>query len=180
MKRFTKQSIFLQIMLFSAAAVYTIFKDKQELMIFATGNIYRETGTASKEVEDKQYSMKLKSEDIALEKGRIRSFTQRQTKNSRSTVEVELKDRKTRDRIASRNSWAEIYKDTTALRKSAMLLGQEVETDDGLMWRVKWGQRGADSFGCSDAFYCWAQNYCYSCICILGAIFIQSFTKIYH
>ena len=24
-------------------------------MIFATGNIYRETGTASREVEDKQY-----------------------------------------------------------------------------------------------------------------------------
>ena len=34
--------------------IYTVFKDrKQELMIFATGNIYRETGTASREVEDK-------------------------------------------------------------------------------------------------------------------------------
>jgi hypothetical protein len=37
------------------SGIYTLFKDKkQELMIFATGNIYRETGTASKEVEDNQ------------------------------------------------------------------------------------------------------------------------------
>ena len=28
-----------------------------------------------------------------------------------------------------------------------MLLGQEVETDDGLEWRVKWGQRGVGLFG---------------------------------
>ena len=27
------------------------------------------------------------------------------------------------------------------------LLGQEVETDDGLEWRVKWGQRGAGVSG---------------------------------
>ena len=31
-------------------------------MIFATGNIYRETGTASKDVEDKTYSMEIKRE----------------------------------------------------------------------------------------------------------------------
>ena len=49
--------------------IYTLFKDKkQELMIFATGPIYRETGTASKEVEDKQYSMKIKSEKRILSK----------------------------------------------------------------------------------------------------------------
>ena len=53
MKRSTKRSIFIQIMLFSMNGIYTLFKDrKQELMIFATGHIYRETGTASKEVED--------------------------------------------------------------------------------------------------------------------------------
>ena len=63
MKRSTKLSIFIQIMLFSMNGIYTLFKDrKQELMIFATGNIYRETGTASKEFEDKQYSEKIKSE----------------------------------------------------------------------------------------------------------------------
>ena len=50
-------------MLFSMNGIYTLFKDrKQELLIFATGNIYRETGTASKEVEDKQYSEMIKSE----------------------------------------------------------------------------------------------------------------------
>ena len=63
MKRATKRSIFLQITLFSMDGIYTVFKDrKQELMIFATGHIYRETGTASKEVKDKQYSEMIKSE----------------------------------------------------------------------------------------------------------------------
>ena len=67
MKRSVKRSIFIQIMLFSMNGIYILFKDrKQELLIFATGNIYRETGTASREVEDKQYSMKLKSEKNSL------------------------------------------------------------------------------------------------------------------
>ena len=65
MKRSVKRSIFIQIILFSMNGIYTLFKDrKQEWMIFATGNIYRETGTASKDVEDKEYSMNLKSENI--------------------------------------------------------------------------------------------------------------------
>ena len=63
MKRSIQRSIFLQILLFSMTAVYTMFKDKKmELMIFATGNIYRETGTASKEIEDKIFSKKLRRE----------------------------------------------------------------------------------------------------------------------
>ena len=63
MKRSTKRSIFLQVLLFGMTAVYTMFKDKKmELMIFATGNIYRETGTASKEIEDKIFSKKLRRE----------------------------------------------------------------------------------------------------------------------
>eukprot|EP00944_MAST-04C_sp_MAST-4C-sp1_P005399 g5399.t1 len=61
----------------------------------------------------------------------------------RSPAEVELKDRKARDRKTSRNSWMEIYSETTALHKDKRLLGQEVETDDALKWRVKWAQRGA-------------------------------------
>ena len=61
---------------------------------------------------------------------------------SRSPAEVELQP-KTADRKASRNSWAEIYSETTTLRKHKRLLGQEFETDDGLEWRVKWSQRGA-------------------------------------
>ena len=63
MKRSIQRSIYLQVLLFSITAVYTMFKDKKmELMIFATGNIYRETGTASKEIEDKTYSMSIRQE----------------------------------------------------------------------------------------------------------------------
>ena len=59
------------------SGIYTLFKDrKQELMIFATGNIYRETGTASKKVEDKQYSHEDKiREEKSLEEDRNRSCT---------------------------------------------------------------------------------------------------------
>ena len=49
---------------------------------------------------------------------------------SRSAAEVEVQP-KTRDRKASRNSWIDIYNENTTLRKHKMLLGQEVETDDG-------------------------------------------------
>ena len=70
MKRSTKRSIFLQIFLFSMTGVYTLFKDrKSEYVIFATGNIYRETGTASKDVEDGTFAIQRK-----LEKGQIDAF----------------------------------------------------------------------------------------------------------
>ena len=61
-------------------------------------------------------------------------------RNVRTTSEVELQP-KTRDRKALNklNSWTDIYNENTTLRKHKMLLGQEVETDDGLEWRVKWG-----------------------------------------
>ena len=67
MKRSTKLAIYIQIMLFSMNAVYILFKDrKMELMIFATGQIYRETGTASRDVEDKRYSKMIKLEKKSL------------------------------------------------------------------------------------------------------------------
>ena len=63
MKRSIKRSIFIQIFLFSMNGIYTLFKDrKQELLIFATGNIYRETGTASKNVDNNQYPKKVELE----------------------------------------------------------------------------------------------------------------------
>ena len=71
----------------------------------------------------------------------------KRTGNGRSPAEVELKDLKTRERKASRNSWTDIYNENTTLHKHKRLLGQEVETDDGLWWRVKWGQRGAGVCG---------------------------------
>ena len=67
MKRSTKRFIYTQIMLFSVNGIYTLLKDrKQELMIFATGNIYRETGTASKEVERESFVRKIESEKKSL------------------------------------------------------------------------------------------------------------------
>ena len=66
-------------------------------------------------------------------------------RNVRSPAEVEVQP-KTIDRKAMRDSWADIYNEATALRKSRRLLGQKVETDDGLEWRVKWGQRGTGAF----------------------------------
>ncbi len=63
MKRSTKRSMFLQILLFSMSGIYTlIFDKKQEHLLFATGNIYRETGTTSKHVEDTRYSINLELE----------------------------------------------------------------------------------------------------------------------
>ena len=62
-KRSIKRSIFIQIFLFSLNGMWTMFKDKKmEKMMFATGNIYRETGTASKYVEDREHSMRMRSE----------------------------------------------------------------------------------------------------------------------
>ena len=63
MKRSTKRSIYLQILLFSANGIYTMFKDKSmKLMLFATGHIYRNTGTASGEIHDERFSFKLNRE----------------------------------------------------------------------------------------------------------------------
>lgn len=62
-KRSIKRSCFIQIFLFSLNGLWTMFKDKKmEKMMFATGNIYRETGTASKYVEDREYSERMRGE----------------------------------------------------------------------------------------------------------------------
>ena len=66
--------------------------------------------------------------------------------NVRITSDVELQPEK-RDRKASRNSWTNIYSETTALRTHKKLLGQEIELDAGLEWRVKWAQRGVGALG---------------------------------
>ena len=64
-KRSIKRSIFIQIFLFSLNGMWTMFKDKKmEKMMFATGNIYRETGTASKYVEDREHSERMRSETV--------------------------------------------------------------------------------------------------------------------
>ena len=63
MKRSTQRLIFLQVLLFSANGIYTTFVDKtMKLMVFATGNIYKSTGTASEEVEAGSFAFKIKQE----------------------------------------------------------------------------------------------------------------------
>ena len=63
MKRSTRLSIYLQVLLFSANGIYTTFVDKtMKLMVFATGNIYKSTGTSSEKVENKTHSFKIKQE----------------------------------------------------------------------------------------------------------------------
>ena len=63
MKRQTKCSIYLQILLFSINSVYIMFEDKEmQFMIFATRNIYKSSGTSSKDVEDQNYSDTLQRE----------------------------------------------------------------------------------------------------------------------
>ncbi len=48
-KRSVKRSIFIQVSLFSISGIYVMMKDKNmELIMFATGNIYRNTGTWEK------------------------------------------------------------------------------------------------------------------------------------
>merc|ERR1712023_491723 len=74
----------------------------------------------------------------------------------RSPAEVKLQPKTSK---ARHNSWTDIYNETTALHKNKRLLGQDAETDDGLEWRVKWGQRGTGVSGLL-TLICWvaAQN----------------------
>ena len=46
--RSTKRSIYLQVLLFSARGIWVmIFDKKMELMMYGTGKVYRNTGTAA-------------------------------------------------------------------------------------------------------------------------------------
>ena len=132
MKRSTKLLIYIQVLLFSMQGIYTLVKDKKmELMFFATGNIFRKTGTASREVENNDYTTKVKLE----------STRNRRKETGRPTTKFALQP-KMEDRIQTRNSLTIIYEENTALHKSSILLGQEAEIEEGLEWRVGWAQRG--------------------------------------
>ena len=62
-RRDIQRSIFFQILCFAMNGLWTMINDsKMEKMMFATGHIYRETGTASKYVEDRKYSQKIQEE----------------------------------------------------------------------------------------------------------------------
>ena len=133
MKRSVQRSIFMQIVLFSISGIYTVLKDEKiELLAFATGNIYRETGTASKGQTE------------------ITNLSTRRTKSKMnegdddSTNMTDIEPHKALSRV---NSWAEIYHNNSTRRKSLKLMGKDIGLDDWLDWRVKWGQRGAGLFG---------------------------------
>ena len=101
----------------------------------------------------------------------------KRTGNVSTTSEVELQP-KTRDRKASRNSWADIYNETTALRKHKRLLGQEINTDDSLEWRVQWGQRGA-GVSCLLATICFFAGQ-HNALAVFGAIILTFFGMLYY
>ena len=122
----------------------------------------------------------VKSLNSSTKKGELKRVRNEKKETSRSPAEVEVQPKTSK---ASRNSWADIYNETTTLRKHKILLGQEVETDDGLEWRVKWGQRGAGfvCFSCADMLVCCKTNYCYYCIWfsyayIFGILYYKNFS----
>ena len=62
-KRDIKRMLFIQIFLCSFYAWAVILKDKKtQLLVFATGNIYRDTGTCSKYVEDESFALRRRME----------------------------------------------------------------------------------------------------------------------
>ena len=64
------RSIYLQILFLSTSAVYTLVTDgKMEFMLFATGNIYKSTGTSSPDVVDASYRGQIVVEEQAGEAG---------------------------------------------------------------------------------------------------------------
>ena len=72
MKRSTQRSIFLQVLLFSANGIYTTFVDKtMKLMMFATGNIYKSTGTTSEEIEAGSFAFKMKIENQSRSRRKV-------------------------------------------------------------------------------------------------------------
>eukprot|EP00942_MAST-04A_sp_MAST-4A-sp1_P010630 g10630.t1 len=163
MKRSTKRSIFLQVFLFNIKAVYTMFKDKKmELLIFATGNIYRETGTAFARTKN-AYPPTLDEYNELVKKVKLMEQTKMKNKNdttqktmmekkkaskfTKVEVEIESIPKRGRKNTPRRNSWAETYHNNAVRRKSMKLLGEDVIMDDWLDWRVKWGQRGVGICG---------------------------------
>jgi hypothetical protein len=72
MKRTAKRWIYTQVLLFGAKGVYIMFKDNaMERMMFATGNIFRSTGTTSSEVKDEKFSSSMNLEKIEMAGGRL-------------------------------------------------------------------------------------------------------------
>ena len=71
MKRSTKRLIYFQILLLGANGIYTMLVDKpMKLMMFATGPIYKSSGTASEKNKDESYSSASDRERIGRRRSR--------------------------------------------------------------------------------------------------------------
>ena len=116
--------------------------------------------------------------EVKALKEEVKRLRSEKRETSRSPLEVERKEPKTRDRKASRNSWTDIYNETTALRKHKKLLGQEINTDDSLEWRVKWGQRGSGLSGLFGVL-CWVAKQRIASI-VFGALALIFFGILYY
>ena len=111
--------------------------------------------------------------EVKALKEEVKRLRNEKYETSRSTAEVDLKDRKTNK--ARRTSWADIYNENTTLRKHKRLLGQEVEIDDDLLWRVKWCQSGTGVFGLL-AVICWIARQIIA-TAVFGVTTTQAVTK---
>ena len=119
-----------------------------EILIFATENIYRETGTAFAQTKNMQQptreeynelrnKLKLLEQNYKQNKNDDTTHKTMKEKKKASTftnVDVELKSipKDNRKNTPRRNSWAEIYHNNTVRRKSMKILGEDVVMDDWL------------------------------------------------
>ena len=62
-KRSSQRGMFIQMVLFSLNAIWIMIIDKDmKLMLFATGNLYRHTGTAMPFVKDETFTSRVENE----------------------------------------------------------------------------------------------------------------------
>ena len=126
-KRSIQRSIYIEIFLFSMSGIWVCIKDKDmKLLMFATSNVYRSSGTEKNisEIDDEGEEDDEEDNSIVLDRVGSKSGTARKMQHVR-------------------NSWAANYGPDL---KSIKLLGVKVALDDNLQWRVYWGQRGAGAF----------------------------------
>ena len=122
-KRSVKRTCFFQIFAFCLGALFRMIEDKtMEKMLFATDNVYRATGTASKYREDINHSMLIRretAEDI------------RKCSENRSSSK----------RLVRKSPKRPVRKKILVRKKTVQLNGNEVELDELLISRVALAER---------------------------------------
>jgi hypothetical protein len=120
-KRSTKRSIFIQVLLFSVRGVWICFKDKRmELMMFATGNIYKDSGNESKYAPPE---------------------------NAEEGINAQEENNVNRNSWWAVATATSSIINNPGKRTSVMLLGTEFVLDDRLVARISMGQKGVAIFG---------------------------------